>query len=107
MSWVTTSTKRIRIMEVPRNEGIPQAVLEALKGLEIPIIFTGEEIFQKMRKEGLEILGINRGDCVSSIEEVMFALQGAGKENAVMTLSEASPNLKNGFTFEARCFKLL
>ncbi len=103
----TDSVRMIRVISVPKNEGVPREVLEALKGLEIPIIFTGEEIFQENGKEGLKILGINRGDCISSIEEVMYALQTAGKEDETVVLSEASPNLNNGLTFEAGCFRLL
>jgi hypothetical protein len=102
------SDRMIRIILKPRAVGsIPKGSLDALLSLEIPVIFTGEEIFAKHGMKGLSTLGIKRGDVVASLVDVIEALYRAGKLEEGDDLARASEQIRGGVTFEAGCFKAL
>ena len=90
--------RRILVTEVGKDATVPLAVREALKDMEVSVIFTSDAF-----KSGT----VPAGSRFAYVQEIIENLERCGKTEAAPALKEAAPGQLDLYGFEPEIFELL
>ena len=102
-TFIEGRRRKIQVIGVSKDEDTPLLVREALVGMTVPIIFTGEEVNKHFRKASQ----IDPKMMLAYVSEVIEVLQSAGKKTAARALKQAYSEEFDMYCFESETFEIL
>jgi hypothetical protein len=98
-TFVPGRRRNIRIVRVGTDESVPRSVREALVGVTVSAIFTGQEM------RTYTSLKLDPDMMFAYAEDVDEILRAVGKQEAACDLRQVAPNRLDLYGFEAGCYE--